>query len=286
MERLTQKALERWRDRTFRRLPHLRVRGEKTALRFIKEVGFCFAFSPFGYDLPCLWVAICGRRNPKFPTRPYHDPNIGLTWDLKDRLPAKKLVYYGKLLKGKPTLVSLEYFPYFFTLIRDAKASGDYLVDYRAGSLSRPAKFILDVLHDEGPQDTPDLRAKVGLRSPERTAEFERAMAELQRGLWIVKVSERYEPTFSYRWDLVDNWLEEEVKRSRRIPREEAVFQILRRYLETVFYTTEGAIARLFDLPPAEVSETVERLFDQGIAIPDQPIHGLKGRWLVHQAAR
>ncbi|MBI3988326.1 MAG: winged helix DNA-binding domain-containing protein [candidate division NC10 bacterium] len=282
MGRLTQKALERLRDRTFRRLPHLRVKGERTALRFIEQVGFCFAFSPFGYDLPCLWAAIVGKRHPAFPDDPYHDPAIGLTWELKDRLPSKRLVYYGRLLKGKPTLVSLRYFPFFFALIRGEKGSGDYLADYRAGFLSRPAKTILDILHDEGPLDTPELRAKAGLRSPERTHEYERTMADLQRRLWIVKISERYEPTFSFRWDLVDNWLEKEVKIGRRIPREEAIVQIIQQYLSTVLYTTTGRIARLFDLPLSEVSRVVEHLSDRGIALPDQVIQGLKGRWLVH----
>ena len=42
---------------------------------------------------------------------------------------------------------------------------------------------------------------------PGKTREFERAMAELQQGLWIVKTEERYEPTFSYRWDLLERWL-------------------------------------------------------------------------------
>ena len=54
---------------------------------------------------------------------------------------------------------------------------------------------------------------------PAETREFERAMGELQQGLWIVKTEERYEPTFSYRWDLLERWLPDEVAEGRRLRR-------------------------------------------------------------------
>ena len=143
---MTHQMLERLRDQTFRRVPRLRVRGERSALAFINEVGFCSTFHRVREPLPCLWVAVCGRRDPRFPKHTHSDPSIGLTWLLKDILPAKKRVYYGKLLKGRPTLVSLSCFPAFFRLIRGNKGSGDYLGDYRAGHLSRTAKTVMDAL--------------------------------------------------------------------------------------------------------------------------------------------
>ena len=115
---ITCQQLEAIRDRTFHRLPHLRIRGEQSALRFIRKVGFCFTFSTFGFSAPCLWVAVSGRRHPRWPRHTHHDPGVLLTWELKDLLPAKRLVYYGKLLKGRPTLVSLELLPAFVALIR------------------------------------------------------------------------------------------------------------------------------------------------------------------------
>lgn len=66
---------------------------------------------------PCLWVAVSGRRHPRWPRHTHHDSAVLLTWELKDILPAKRLVYYGKLLKGRPTLVWLELFPAFVALI-------------------------------------------------------------------------------------------------------------------------------------------------------------------------
>ena len=132
----TRRAIEDWRDRSFRRRPTLKVRGEQSALRFVNEVGFCFTLSDFGLPVASLYVAVCGRRHPRRPIHTHHDPEIGLTWNLKNSLPAKRLTYYGKLIKGKPTLVSLDLFPAFCAVIREGKGSGDYIVDYRQGRMT------------------------------------------------------------------------------------------------------------------------------------------------------
>ncbi len=278
---LTHRDLERLRDRSFRRIPRLRVRGERTALAFIEEVGFCSAFHRFREPLPCLWVAVCGRRNPRFPKHTHSDPYIGLTWLLKDILPAKKRVYYGKLLKGRPTLVSLSYFPAFVRVIRGDRGSGDYLSDYRAGRLTRTAKAVMDALHERHPQYTPELRQACRLRSPEQTREFERAIGELQHGLWIVKTEERYEPSFSYRWDLLDFWLEKEVAAAQRLERSEAIYRLVSRHIEAAHYSRPEIIARLLELSASEVSRALERLIDERLAVGDQAVNGLSGRWIV-----
>jgi hypothetical protein len=59
-------TLEAHRDRHFRRLPKRRVAGEKSALAFIDEVGFCTGFTA-GLGVPCLREAIAGEREPKIP---------------------------------------------------------------------------------------------------------------------------------------------------------------------------------------------------------------------------
>ena len=127
--RFTLAQLEALRDQTFRRRPAIRVRGEKSALAFINEVGFSFTLSDFGLPVPCLAMAVAGRRRRPWPRHTHHDEPIGLAWNLKDSLPAKKLVYYGRLVKGKPTLTSLECFRAFFALVRDGKGIGDHLLD-------------------------------------------------------------------------------------------------------------------------------------------------------------
>ena len=277
----TQPEVEAWRDRTFRRLPQLRVCGEKSALQFVREVGFCFTLSDFDLPVASLYVAVCGRRHPRRPKHTHHDPEIGLTWNLKDDLPAKRLTYYGKLIKGKPTLVSLELLPAFCAMIRDGKGSGDYILDYRHGRMSRPAVAILEAIHTAGPLVTPELRAAVGMGKPNRTADFERAMAELQRGLWIVKVEEIYDPDFYYRWDLLDNWLPAPVRAALELPRDQAAKRLVTAYLRGAAASQPRFLASLFGVSVAEMESTLGRLEADGLIRRGQTIKGLPGSWVV-----
>ena len=282
----SRQEVEAWRDRAFRRLPQLKVRGEKTALRFVNDVGFCFTLSDFGLPVASLYVAVCGRRHPRRPKHTHSDPEIGLTWNLKDDLPAKRLTYYGKLVKGKPTLVSLSLLPAFCALIRDGKGSGDYIVDYRQGRMSRAAVAILEALHDTGPLVTPVLRKAVAMRDPDRTADFDRAMAELQRGLWIVKVEEIYDPDFYYRWDLLDNWLPAPVAASLDLPREEAVRRLVESYLRSAAASQARFLAGLFGVAAGEVESALRSLTADGRIRQEQRIKGLPGSWVVWNVKR
>ncbi len=126
-------------------------------------------------------------------------------------------MYYGKLVKGRPLLVALDLFPAFYALVRGAQRASAYRREYEAGRLSLNAKRIMDSLVRESPQYTRGIRAECFMLEPGKTREFERAMGELQQGLWIVKTEERYEPTFSYRWDLLERWLPEAVAEGRRL---------------------------------------------------------------------
>ena len=134
----------------------------------------------------------------------------------------------------------------------------------------------------EHPQYTRELRANVFMLEPAKTRGFERAMAELQRGLWLVKSEERYEPTFSYRWDLLEAWLPEEVARGRRLSRETAVARVIERYTRGAVFTTERALARLFGLASDEVARAVATLCRTRAMRTDCVIEGWPGRWLIH----
>jgi hypothetical protein len=276
--------LQRLRDRCFRRQPALRVRSAQAALRFVEAVGFCSTFYRFPEGVACLWEAVTGRGNPRWPRRSHHDAGVGLTWELKDTLPGGKRVYYGKLLKGRPLLVALDVVPAFYALVRGRQRARDYRAEYAAGHLTQTARRLLDALMEEHPQYTRDLRANTFLLEPERTREFERAMAELQQGLWVVKIEERYEPTFSYRWDLLEAWLPGPVAEGRRLRRDVAVERLIERYARGAVFTRERTLARLFGLPRDEVAAAVARLRRAGTLV-ETGVTGWSGRWLVHTGA-
>src|SRR2546428_6654947 len=279
---VTADSLRRLRDRRFHRLPTHRVQGERGALAFVREVGFCSTFYRFPEGVACLWEAVAGRSNPRWPRHSHHDAGIGLTWDLKDTLPARKRVYYGKLLKGRPLLVALDLFPMFYALVRGRQRARDYRVEYDAGRLSHTARRIMDAMIREHPQYTRELRANVFMLEPSKTRQFERAMAELQQGLWLVKSEERYEPTFSYRWVLLEAWLSEEVAQGRRLSRETAVARVIERDTRGAVFTTERALVRLFGLASGEGARAGTTLCLHNAMLTDCAVEGWPGRWLIH----
>src|SRR5262245_24578308 len=126
-------ALLRRRRRQFRQTPAERVRSPRSALAFVGAVGLCSTFYVFPEGLACLWEAVVGRPNPRWPRRSHHDAGIGLTWQLKDVLPSRRQVYYGKLVKGRPVLVALDLFPAFYARVRGGQRARDYLAEYEAG---------------------------------------------------------------------------------------------------------------------------------------------------------
>lgn len=264
----------------FRQRPRARVRGPRAALAFVEQVGFCSTFYRFPEGVACLWEAVVGRSRPRWPRHSHHDAGVGLTWRLKDELPAHRRVYYGRLLHGRPLLVSLDLVPAFYALARGRQRALDYRTEYAAGRLSHTAGRLMEALLREHPQFTRELRASCFLLEPRRTREFERAMTELQRGLWVVKTEERYEPTFSYRWDLLEAWLPEAVAEGRRMARARALEQLVARYVAGAVFTSAPLLARLFAVPGQEIATTVGRLVRQG-ALREQSVPGWPGRWLL-----
>ncbi len=272
--------LERLRDQRFRRLPRLRVRNERTAIEFVNDVGCCLVFTNRTQQLPCLWVAVCGRRNPVFPEHSHHDPELILTWNLKDRLPAKRRVFYGKLIFGKPSMISLAQFPDFYAL-HGPQHDEQYRYEYEDGLLSRAAKQVMDALVERHPQTTKELKWSSGLHTSQNRPTFDRAVAELQRKLQITMIEARYDPAFTYVWDLLETWLPESVAQGREIPRNEAIYRIVKQYLSVVSYAALTQIERVVDIPRVDVEEAVTQLQDEGMIEREVPIEGLPGKWVM-----
>jgi hypothetical protein len=193
-------------------------------------------------------------------------------------------VYYGKLLRGRPVLVTLALFPAFYALVRGRQRARDYRLEYEAGRMSQTAKRLMDAFVREHPQYTRELRANTFLLEPSRTREFERAMAELQQGLWVVKSEERYEPTFSYRWELLEDWLPDLVAEGRRLSRAAALDRLIARYTGGAVFTSATRLRRLFGVPAAEIDASVARLV-RAHALHDVAVGDWPGRWLVRAPA-
>jgi hypothetical protein len=264
--------LERHRDRHFRRVPARRVSGEKTALRFIEEVGFCAAFTA-GLGVPCLREAIAGVREPALPEHIQHDYAIGLTWQIKDMLPARRLVYYGKVIGGRPGFIARDLLGAFLRL---RAAPGGYRRLYARGGLSHCGKLVMDALTRRGPHETRGLKLSSGYSQARQRAAFDRAMKELQEKFLALKVEERYDP-FTYVWDTVEHRWPDAMREARALTAREAAYRIVRRYFEIAAFGSERAVARVLAIAPELVESAMVRLGREGAVVRGARIEGYPG---------
>lgn len=269
-------TLERHRDHHFRRTPKRRIAGEKRALAFINDVGFCTGFSA-GLGIPCLREAIAGEREPKLPEHLQHDYAIGMTWAIKDSLPAKRLVYYGKVIAGRPSFIARDMLGAFLRL--RIEPSG-YTKLYARGLLGHCAKGVMDTLTKRGASETMALKLASGYSQPNRRAEFDRAMKDLQGKFLALKVEERYEP-FTYVWDTMEHRWPDALKESRALSKTAAAYLIIRRYFEVAGFGNEGALARILQIDPRLVESAARKLGREKIILRELRIEGAPGKYSV-----
>jgi hypothetical protein len=248
-------ALERYRDFHFRRIASRRVTGERSALKFIDEVGFCTGFTA-GMGVPCLREAIEGMREPPVPEHIQHDRAIMMTWNIKDTLPARKLVYYGKVMGGRPGFIARGLLAAFLRLRAEPRG---YRALYERGTLSHCAKLVMDSLTRRGAAETKALKLGAGYAQAKMRGEFDRAMKELQEKFLALKVEEHYDP-FTYVWDTMEHRWGEALREARTLTRSEAAYRVVRQYFEIAGFGSERAVARLLAIDPALVDGAARRL--------------------------
>jgi len=264
--------LEGHRDHHFRRVPKRRVAGEKSALAFINEVGFCTGFTA-GLGVPCLREAIAGEREPKIPEHLQHDYAIGMTWGIKDTLPAKRLVYYGKVIGGRPSFIARDILGAFLRLRIEP---GGYATLYRRGLLGHCAKLVMDALTKRGASETMALKLASGYSQPKHRGEFDRAMKDLQGKFLALKVEEHYQP-FTYVWDTMEHRWPDALKESRALSKSEAAYRLVRRYFEVAGFGNERALGRILQIDPALIEGTMRKLAREKIITRELRIEGVPG---------
>jgi len=274
----TWEQIEEWRDRVHRRDPSRAVRTKRNALAFVNDVGFCFAFKSENSELPCLWHAACGARDPVMPEHTHHDPAISFVWEMKNVLPAEGKIYYGKLLKKRPMMVSLDYLPSFYALSHRTGLKGEYEKEFIKGRLTATARAIMDALADSSPQTTKGLKLATGHHGKSARVQFDRAIAELQETMFIVKVAELDDP-FTFVWAPLRSAFPTQVRLARRITPEAARARILERYFRNQLVSSVPAIARLFRWERQTIFHTLGGLVREGIITTGIKVEGKDHRY-------
>ncbi len=275
---ITWNEIEAWRDRVHRRLPRLAVRTKDQALDFINDIGYCFAFKSENSELPCLWHAACGTRDPVMPQHSHHDPYLSFVWEMKDILPSEKKIYYGKLLKRRPTMISLEYLPFFYVLSDRLGTNDEYQRSFLRGALTSTARDIMEALSDSSPQVTKGLKLATGNLTRGQRAAFDKAIAELQTKMFIVKVGEQHDP-FTFVWAPLHDWFPRQLKKAHTISVESARLNILDRYFRNQLVGSVDSIYRLFRWSKQSIYQALGQLVQRGTIRSDVHIEGRDHRY-------
>ncbi len=277
----TPEQVRAWRDQRYRRKPHLKVRTPREALAFVEDVGFCFLFPARKVEMPSLWEAICGASRP-VPAH-HDDRELGYAWNWKDDLPSRGLVFYGKLLRRKPMLVSLRLLPHFYALSENYGELDDYLVEYADGKLSEEAKRVYEALLEHGALPTSHLRREAGLAGKSNARRFDRAILELQLGLKIVKtgISDANAWKYCYVYDLLLRRWPDLPGRAGAISRSEAMRRLLLTYLSNVGIARMQDLARLFAWELGQLQELCDGAADGGDLLAGVHIEGGPGDYVA-----
>jgi len=270
-------SLEQLRDLAYHRTPERRVHTEAQALQFIDEVGMAFLFGEKGVEMPSLWGAICGEARPV--PQHHNDADLGRTWNWKDTLPARGEVFYGKLLRKKPTLVSLDLLPGFYALSPNYGELDDYLQQYQDGLMSVEARNVYRALLDGGAMATSRLRQAAGLPGKDNARRFDRALTELQTQLKIVKVgiSDANRWGYAYVYDLFLRRFPEIAQTARAISEDQAMETLLGRHMSSVIAVPSKAAQRLFGWDDWNWERVVGQLGEKRVLYTDMRIEGLRG---------
>lgn len=259
------------RAETFGLVESQRVADVEDALQFVRQRGFIFFWPVKDFDLPNLWTAVAGPR----AVASEHDDPGHVTWRWKDAMLDQKRWYYGKLLRGKATLVSLEALPNFYALSERVADLDDFRLAYQAGHLSHEANQVAEVLLADGPQNTVELRRRTRLSGKASRYRFQKALVELQRGLWIlpIGVAEAGAWRYAYTYELLDRWLPRIAKEARPITLGDARIELTRRYLDGVGAAEAHQVSRLFGWKDRLTEKALAALEKEGDAV--QLEHGL-----------
>lgn len=282
MTGLTRRAVIDRREARYRRRLDLRVTTPEQAVEFVNDVGFCFLFPIQSVEMPSLWDAIAGRVVKT--TNKHRGYEIERTWGWKDDALGRRVWYYGKFLRGRATLIGLEFLPNFYALSENyGDYEHDYLDEYRTGALSAEAKTIYEALLKNGALDAIRLRRESRLSAEASKPRFEKALTELQMGLKVLPVG--IAPVGAWRYafiyEILPRWLPELPGQARTIGRSEARRVILDRYLHNVIATPLPAAARLFGWTPGEARRAAEELAALGRVELDVKVAGIKDLQLV-----
>jgi hypothetical protein len=230
--------------------------------------------------MPSLWVSVAGDR----PVPNNHDDPAHVTWGWKDDLLGERRWYYGKVLRRKATIISLDVAPYFYALSENfGTPELDYLDQYQAGTLSQEAKLIYEALLREGALNSPALRRASSLTSKNARYPFNRALDELQADFKVLPVGVAKAGAWNYAfiYDCVHRHYPDLPERAHHIKIPEARETLLTLYFASVGAAEASEVEKVFWWGRRYTQKALDALVDAGTVTPDVTFEGKGDGWYV-----
>jgi len=246
--------IELYRDRKWRREESLKIDSAEQVEAMVEDLGFCLGLTDVRKLMPSVYIAVCGRRDAHMPRNVQKDYEASRAWVLKDDVMARGKVYYGKLIKGNSWFLAPRMIP-IFNAIWGCSRKGE------AGILSQNAQLVLKVLRKEWEMATADLRVACGFKDKK---DLTNALDELQRRMKVVPQEALYVPKFTYIWTLAEARFPEQIE--IKMPRDEAVRELARTYLEMCGMTLVGELSGKFGFQRWESGQANHELVNEKFA--------------------
>ncbi|MDR7417810.1 MAG: hypothetical protein QN178_02750 [Armatimonadota bacterium] len=256
---LNHHTLSRYRRAIIRR--H-RVRTAAGALRFVNALGFCYAFTGGPGGLPGLFDVLDTRSIDRMWT---------WAWRWKDELVTTRRVHYGKVIRRKPSYVSLTLLPAFYALSGNVGEPDDHMQAFREGRLSVLARAVYEHILAHGPISTWALR-RLYVPRGESGARFHRALDDLQERFLVAKVAEEEEWRNGFIWDAFHRWMPQVVHAAGSLSTPDAAAQVMARYAGAVGAISEHDVTAMFGWTLRLTHQAAERARLEPAYLEDRPV--------------
>jgi hypothetical protein len=272
--------LSSFREETFRIKAGMRLKNPQDAVEFVNQRGFVFFWPNKGTILPSIWTATAGDR----PVPNEHDDPGHVTWGWKDDLLDKRVWFYGRVLRRRNAMISLDLLPYFYALSPNyGDPENDYLEQYQQGVMTFESKSIYEALLNEGPLDTLALRRAARLSSETSSARFARSLDDLQMEYKIlpVGVSRVGGWNYAFVYDIVARYHPQVQEAARFITEQAAQRKLAEVYLLSVGAMRARDLSHLLRWTPANAKTIMKKLSDshEMVRACEHPTE--KGEWIA-----
>jgi hypothetical protein len=160
-----------------------------SALKHINKKGMLLVFPQENKkEPPSLWYEFFPRTKMRWEWDENGDTKVSDLWMLREKLSLSRKTIYTKWFRGRATLISLDLFPAML------KAANPDLPEARG--LTFTAREILDLLEEDSPLSTKQLKRLSGLQGRAAESSYTRALKELWDRMLIVAYGEVDEGAF------------------------------------------------------------------------------------------